>query len=305
MDKRPSPNDLRTRAERLLGRRPIRSRPVRRGYTPAERRLLAFEDGSSVFAKLATTEEMAGELRLEHRVHREVEGAFLPRLLGWEDGPRPLLLLEDLSAAHWPPPWSAAQVERTRLALRDLHSRPAPAGGPELGAEGGDFVAWERFGADPAPFLSLGLCSRRWLEAALPSLIAAERAVRLGGDHLVHGDLYSDNLCIAERGAPIIDWGNARRGDGRFDLATFLIGARAESAPVPQPLVPDAPEFAAMLTGLIAYSAMHPPPTGSEIRSLRRRDLRRGALPWAVHALDPPSPDRPEPPSNAGSPLSH
>ena len=46
------------------------------------------------------------------------------------------------------------------------------------------------------PFLRLGLCSRNWLELALPTLIDAAEGARLEGDSLLHLDIRSDNLCF-------------------------------------------------------------------------------------------------------------
>jgi hypothetical protein len=76
-----------------------------RGYTPAKRLLVTFEDGSTAFAKVAVNESTAEWLAVEHVVYSQVEGAFLPRFHGYDDAEPALLLLEDLSEAHWPPPW--------------------------------------------------------------------------------------------------------------------------------------------------------------------------------------------------------
>lgn len=43
---------------------------------------------------------------------------FLPRLLGWHDeDERPVIALEDLSDAHWPPPWDVEQVDAVLACL--------------------------------------------------------------------------------------------------------------------------------------------------------------------------------------------
>ena len=74
------------------------------GYTPAERWIVVADDGSRAFAKFGTTELVAAWLRRERRAYAEVDGGFMPRMLGWTDGPVPVLVLEDLTSAHWPPP---------------------------------------------------------------------------------------------------------------------------------------------------------------------------------------------------------
>ena len=77
---------------------------VGRGYTPARRLVVTFADGSTAFAKVAVNESTAEWLAAEHLVYSQVEGSFLPRFLGYDDVEPAMLLLEDLSEAHWPPP---------------------------------------------------------------------------------------------------------------------------------------------------------------------------------------------------------
>ena len=94
------------------------------------------EDGRRVFVKYALDDLAAGWLRKEHRVYAAVSAAFMPELVGWHDGDRSLLVLEDLGDAHWPPPWRDGDVDvrhaavGLRLAPReaDLHLAV-----PELG----------------------------------------------------------------------------------------------------------------------------------------------------------------------------
>ena len=57
-----------------------------------------------MFAKRAIDDATAQWLRLEHRTYSALRASFMPELLGWEDAELPLLVLEDLSTAHWPPP---------------------------------------------------------------------------------------------------------------------------------------------------------------------------------------------------------
>jgi hypothetical protein len=190
---------------------------VLRGYTAAERWVAHLEGGSSVFAKLGTTELTRDWLRSEARFYAELLGCagrrgFVPALHAFEDhAQRPLLLLEDLSAACWPPPWDARQLERLLAGLREMaRSRPLPASlqGFEIDRE--LLAGWSRVQLDPRPFLSLGLCSQEWLERALPELLRAQAAARLAGEDLVHGDLRSDNLCFAGDRLVLVDWSRPR-----------------------------------------------------------------------------------------------
>ena len=51
-----------------------------RGYTPAKRLLVTFEDGSTAFAKVAVNESTAEWLAVEHVVYSQVEGCVPPAL---------------------------------------------------------------------------------------------------------------------------------------------------------------------------------------------------------------------------------
>ncbi|MDQ3752908.1 MAG: hypothetical protein M3333_08470, partial [Actinomycetota bacterium] len=140
--------------------------PVARGYTGAERWVVGNSDGSSCFVKAATDPDTAEWLRAEMAVYGNLTADWLPDVLGWEDdGERPLLLLEDLSGAHWPPPWSEGLVGRVLELLELVHATSPPPEVPPLEALREELSGWSRVADDPAPFLSLGLCSPAWLEA--------------------------------------------------------------------------------------------------------------------------------------------
>ena len=106
----------------LTGRRPIRFRRAAGGYTAAERWVVDFEGGAGAFAKIGVDPLMAGWLRQEHRAYAALDGDFMPELLGWDDGERPLLLLEDLSGCFWPPPWDTGRVDQVLEAVARLRA---------------------------------------------------------------------------------------------------------------------------------------------------------------------------------------
>ena len=74
--------------------------------------------------KIAAFDYVADWFRDEHLVYDALEGMpLLPRLLGWDDdGEAPLLALEDLSGARWPPPWDRSSVDAVLAALDALHA---------------------------------------------------------------------------------------------------------------------------------------------------------------------------------------
>jgi len=95
------------RALKRLRSKPVAWGPVTTGgYTPARRWVVTLESGRTAFVKVATDELTASWLRDEHLVYSMLRGApFMPEYVGfYDDGAHPVLALEDLSAAEWPPP---------------------------------------------------------------------------------------------------------------------------------------------------------------------------------------------------------
>ena len=283
--------DVRARVERMLGARVAEWRRVSRGYSPAGRWLVRCEDRSSAFVKVAANMWTARALRVERHVYGEIAGDFLPHVLGWDDGDPPILALEDLSTAHWPPPWSDERVARVRKTLARVAATPPPSDLPTLDAMRYEFASWGHVADAPEPFLSLGLCSRGWLEAALPTLIQADQSAPLAGNCLVHLDVRSDNLCFVGGRCVLVDWNWACRGNPQMDVAGWLPSLRLEGGPPPETILPDAPELAALLAGFWAFQAGMPVPwEGSLLRQLQLGQLKV-ALPWAARGLGLPELD--------------
>jgi hypothetical protein len=209
-------------------------------------------------------------------------------MLGWEDDELPLLVLEDLSGAHWPPPWLPGQVEAVLGMLADVRAMQLPDL-PSVRAlgelEGG---TWSTLGQDPAAFLSLGLCSEAWLDRALPLLqpheaVGAELTPQ--GNEVLHLDVRSDNICFVEGRPILIDWNWTARGNGEVDIAFWLPSLHSEGGPLPEQVLPDAPHWAAAVSGFFASRAGLPMIANApRVREVQLSQLR-SALPWAQRAL--------------------
>jgi Phosphotransferase enzyme family len=278
----------------LLGAGVISLTPVEGGYTGALRLRARLSDGRSAFAKVAVEEETAAWLRQEAVVYSQVEAPYLPRLLGWDGSEPPLLLLEDLSAGFWPPPWTAERVAYVRESLRLVAATPPPDGLPALADMRAELAGgWGEIGGEPQAFLTLRLCSPAWLEAALPALRAASERAPLEGESLLHLDVRSDNICFLEGRALLVDWNWACVGNPELDLAAWLPSLQLEGGPPPEELIgTNAGAWAAMLAGFFAARAPRPPPerAGPRLRELQR-DQCVVALAWAARALRLPPPD--------------
>jgi len=219
----PSPH-LIARVERLMGARSVVWTPVQGGYTPAGRWIVRFHNGASAFAKVGTTVDTASWLRAEYRFYSQVIADYLPALLGWADGDEPILLLEDLSGAFWPPPWSHERVEQVLTTLAAVAATSPPPDLPALALSRDRLASWTHVADDPKPFLSLNLCSSSWLETSLPAFLAADAAAILDGDSLVHLDVRSDNLCFVGDRVVLVDWNLAciiHKGIGQQDRRHF------------------------------------------------------------------------------------
>lgn len=282
---------------RATSKRVVSCVPLTRtgGYTRALRALATFADGSTAFLKAATEGDTARWITREIAVYEALgEKPFLPRYYGAakQDGnDMPVLVLEDLTAAHWGPPWRDGDVEKVLDILAAVR-RCAPLFPegflPSQEAERASLASWHKVAANPEPFLALGFCSRAWLEAAMPILLRADETAPLDGTDLVHQDVRSDNLCFPRDGrAILVDWNWVCYGNGQLDIAGWLPSLHREGGPAPETILPDQPELAAILAGYWAANAGRPAhdfDTTGRIRQVQKAQLTT-ALPWAVRAL--------------------
>jgi hypothetical protein len=284
------------RALKRLRAEPVAWEPVTTGgHTPARRWIVTLADGRRAFVKVATDELTAAWVRDEHLVYSMLRGAaFMPGYVGFsDDGVHPVIALEDLSAALWPPPWTRATVDAVLETLDLVHGTHAPDGlpradDPHLELRGG----WAEVARETDDFLALGLCSSQWLERNRPDLQAAAEAASLGGEALLHFDVRSDNLCFRGDGAAIlVDWNWASVGNPWIDVATWLPSLHAEGGPAPEDAAPAVPpELAALVAGFFSAHAARPAlSTAPLVRGLQLRQART-ALPWAARALGLPIP---------------
>ena len=256
----------------LAGQRAVGFRRAIRGYTPAERWIVALADGSSVFAKIGVDRLTSDSLRTEQRVYAALQGEFMPRVRAWDDGERPLLLLEDLSDCRWPPPWDAAGVDRVLAALASLPAADPGAALPPLSVADPDLAgSWRRVAAAPAQRFGADRRGRAR---------AARRAVSRPSGRAQRQPL----LPRRARTAGGL-WNLAVLAHPDVDIAFWLPSLHAEGGPAPEEILPAAAPLAAVISGFFAERAGKPPiPTAPGVRRVQREQLRT-ALPWAARAL--------------------
>lgn len=278
------------RVSRLAGADVLALRRIKGGgYAASFRAVAELADGRTVFVKAGAEEVTSGFLRDELRVYAELSGPFMPELVGMDDGEPPLLVLEDLRTGHWPPPWDEPSIAAVRETLAAVAATPPPAWLPPITDEADSMLGgWREVERSPEPFLALGVCSAQWLERALSVLRDAAETASIGGESLLHLDVRSDNICLAERGAVLVDWNWAHVGNPALDVAFWLPSLADEGGPRPDELLPEAGGLTAVVAGFFAARAGLPaPPTAPHVRAVQLSQLRI-ALPWAARALDLP-----------------
>lgn len=248
-------------------------------------------DGRRVFVKHALTATAVEWLRAERVIYEAVSGSFMPAFFGaYDDGDVALIVLEDLTDAEWPPPWSPSRVESVLASLDALHRTAPPKDIGRLEGIRAEIVGWPDVAASPEPLLSTGLCAPSWLEEALPALLQASEAARLDGTELLHVDVRSDNLCLRDGRALLFDWNLARVGNGDFDVAFWLPSLALEGGPPPWEVLPDAGPLAAAVAGFFcARAGLPPPPTAPTVRDFQRAQAQV-ALAWTARELGLPLP---------------
>jgi hypothetical protein len=268
------------RAEVLLGAEAEAwARVVRAGYSLNEHWTARFADGTKAFLKLARIDPSPQWLRDEAAILATVQGAVAPQFLAFEDGSEPLLVLEDLMPARWPPPWHEGDVDAVLAALGEVALARAEV--PRLADD--DLNGWRAIEADPDPFLSTELRDAAWLERMLPTLVALTEAAPLAGESLLHCDVRSDNLCIKDGHVVLVDWNHARLGNPRFDIAFWLPSLVLERGPRPQRFGVD--DLAPVVAGFFASRAGLPRPAGApRVREFQRAQAAV-ALDWVEAVL--------------------
>ena len=282
--------ELKEQISNLVGDEASSFERVQYGYSDASRWTFKTER-KTYFAKIGTTSRACHELRLEIAAYDKIRGDFMPHRVATKDhDSAPILILEDLSDLHWPPPWHGGQIEDVLAQITNIHKTAADL--PTFGERHDGFGQhWGEVANDMEPFLDLGLVSESWLEHALPLLLEAESKCVTEGSALTHFDIPSDNICIGNQAVKFIDWNNACLGNPKLDLGFWLPSLAYEGGPSPESLLGGEPEIAACVSGFFASLAGLPKiENAPRVRLVQRQQLGP-ALSWVIRALDLPMPE--------------
>lgn len=279
---------LRSRVEDLLGSEVIDVQPALGGYSGSRRWVVSLANGLKVFLKVGSSEHTRARLREEARFYQSFQRSFTPELIAFEDhSESPLLILEDLSHATWPPPWTTEQVERVLDTLSQVAASTPPEHLPSLERYRETLSGWERVEEDPSPFLSMAMATKDWLESALPRLKRASGEAVLSGSSLVHFDVRSDNIAFLPDRTVLVDWSIPAIGNPLADVVGWLPSLHVEGGPAPHEILgSEGSALVALITGYWASQAGLPPPEGApHVRQVQRAQLEV-SLPWVARLLD-------------------
>lgn len=276
-------NRLLPQVEAKLGASAIKWHSIPRGLPNVERYVIQLDNGSSVFVKLARDERAAEDLRKEDKIYRSISADFMPRVLGWIDGNRPILIMEDLGDALWPPPWSEESLKAASTFLEQLSQTKAPDFLPPTSLGAHTYGGWQKIQEDRYDFGQLAVAPEQWLKDNINKLVEAEQQMQReldDGDSLVHGDMHSKNLCFIGGHAIGIDWNHATRGNSRVDETWLRLSMAIEGGPTTVTHPELSAPFVAGIIGRAAHlAANHNPRTPEAIRKIRIAFVKAG-LDW-------------------------
>jgi hypothetical protein len=279
-------------AAAALGRTPVSWRVPAFGLSAAERYVVRFGDGSSVFVKGATDEQTAAWLRNEHVALTDVGGSLGPDVITLIDRRHPILVTADLTDAYWPAhdgvvEWRPGDMDLLLATLETLRARTPPAHlGPVTEWPRPQWATLFREGS----LVDAGLCSSRWAARAAPGIIESDELATMTATAFVHGDVRSDNVCVRDGGVLLVDWSSSGVGHPLHDLVQLLPTLHLEGGPEPWTLLREPVDVIARLGGPIARRGCN---DSSAPAWLRRVLLKLAAinLAWVAAALDIEPPD--------------
>ena len=280
--------------DRRLGSPVLATAPVAGGFSPGPAVRARLADGRTVFLKAAGADPNPVSPRMHRREAVVLAGLPpdipAPRLIGVVDDGDWVVLAIEWVAGHMPDPTAPADVARMLALVERLAAAGPFAELPGIGpfAELHTHLSgnWIRLAAEPLP--GLDVWSRRNL-VRLSELDALAPAATAGSS-LVHMDLRSDNVLLAESGPAgdvIVDWTAAARGAAWLDLVGLAPALHLDGGPPPDvvfgqhpvgraadPAAVDA--FVVGLAGYFTRQALLPPPPG--LPTVRAFQAAQGAI---------------------------
>jgi hypothetical protein len=293
------PADVRASIEKLLGSEVIAAHSQPGGFSEGVAARLRLADGGRAFVKAASADvvpSVATFHRREITVTRRLPvEAPVPRLLdAYDDGTWVALLFEEIDGQLPAQPWQRDEFELVLSAVTRLAESMTPTPIPDLTTAprlGGwsDLVA----AGNAEPLAVLSPWAARHLEELVGLEEQADRVI--GGDTLLHGDLYPFNLMLGGGRVNVIDWPHAWVGAAHCDL-TILLSSASLSGIDPQPYADIHPltrdldplqldVVLALHAGFLLHRATSLPPTVDRNLVAMMRALGLASVDWLKRRL--------------------
>lgn len=235
------PRDVTRAIGRHLGSDVVHAVSLEGGFSEGLAARVVLESGGSAFVAAVNSETAPAIARFHRReaqVTSQLQGtASVPRLLAThDDGVWMALVFEDIDGHLPQQPWDRTELSRVLNAATDMSRAltPAPVDArllapPRLGG-------WRDLATGPAVDRLAAVSV--WAANHLDDLLALEgdAPLVLGGDTLLHGDLYPFNILLTADRVHVVDWPHAWIGAPHCDVVTIL-STCSRSGIDPQPLV--------------------------------------------------------------------
>ncbi len=257
------------------------------GYTKTGIIRANLSNGLSVVAKIATDQRTASEIRFEADVLGSYRLGCMPELIGFDDAEAPLLLLEDLSSAQWPPPWLNPGLLFSTIT--EVGSHEAPAWIPSLRDD--RLPSWDLVMSRRREVVATGVVSDEWLTSAAARLDESAASISVEGNALLHADIWSGNVCFNKRGAVLIDWAGAAAGNSDYDLGTAYLDVYASTERLPAFDWPGRRAMSAVLAAMKCHAVtLGTPDWATPDWHDKQVEGLSFALQWAAREHDLPDP---------------
>jgi aminoglycoside phosphotransferase (APT) family kinase protein len=293
------PRHVRAGVDEIVGSPVVEAVNLVGGFSPGPAARCALADGRVVFVKAAGTEPNPFSAEMHRR-----EGQTLaelpvevpaPNIIGvFDDGDWVALAIEWIDGTMPMGPLSHDDVDRLLELVGRLASIEGGAGLQACSiAHPGLFGHWQRLIDQPVD--QLDSWSLRHLEELAELEVGVADAI--AGDHLVHGDLRSDNVIFSNVGRQhdvVVDWPGASLGAAWIDLVGLLPALELDGGPTPEEVFERHPigkaadrdsvsAFVASIAGYFTRMSLMAPPPG--LPTLRPFQAAQGRIArrWLAH----------------------
>lgn len=206
------------------------------GFTSAERGVVALEDGSKIFVKIATDENTAKWLKKEIKVYKKLNSLgykYAPLLLSCR-GDQEAIAIEYLEGASFDNIWDKDKLDavvKAQKALSELtehfiDDNDFKSGNvAELNNKWPKLITKENIGLINSKFAKLGAPELQFSKDQLEQYALLNKDWKLKEDTLIHEDIRADNFGYdpLSKEGKLVDWNWLCIGDKSLDSTPLFV----------------------------------------------------------------------------------